>query len=250
MVDALRTFAGANAAAMDRPGSVDLTAGVVTASNIAATSAALLDATDPDTLISFFQKQIGDARASLSTMMTAQDTRTQQIGDLQSSLAVIQKFEDAGITPSDPNWSEFKQAADNIVTTLSALPAGSGSKAAADITNALNAATRQQTVAQNPTAASQAMLTEIGKSPLNTNPIMISYNNPNKLLPAAGMKGQDIKSLEASVKSVTDQMQADSSTQMIRVQQQVDQITQYTNTCSNILKKLADAQNNSIGNLR
>lgn len=254
LLNAPRLSSGATATA----GAPVLEAGNAHAANESAALAMLrasdFDATNPEAVFAFFQTQMKDTRGRLGEMMTAQEQRNARVKTLQSASAKVAAFQEKPITPADPKWNDFVAACNELKSAL--VP---GTKEFDEITKAIELATTGVEQRQGPepfqnaaaaAAANRGVIVDAKGAVVDFSDGTSDAKYTAVWSTAPGASAEVIKGMVNQVKAQTDGLQTESTMTMIRIQSLVDACSQITNLCSNVLKKLSDAQNTAIGNIR
>lgn len=215
--------------------------------------AQVLDVTDPESLFQFFQLQMKDVRSKLGAMMLEQDARTKRCGQLQSLAATLTKYQESGVRPGDEGWAEFAQTAKDAIALLGDSKEGKAIKDMLDKATAPTPFRRETTSLEE----AQAMAAQYGTTyELRESPNASSYSGMPVYVvetldgPGPGVGKNEVQGTLASLKAYTDALQSETSMQMIRVQQGIEQCSQIVNVCSNTLRKLHEMAMAAIGNMR
>lgn len=219
-----------------------------------------LDVTDPESLIAFFSVQMTEAKNHLTSLMQEQDGRTKKTQRIQAAVAKLSQWE--GGSPTDPaKQKEFLAAADDV---LAELPPGSKEaqtihalvdpiRNSVDCSQTFRAADDgpNGTSAMNQANALRALHEPQGASVTETkdaNGQTVYTVNWKEGVPP--LTKDQVATITSTAKSYADGLATQSQMGMIRVQQDVEHMSQLNNFLTNILKKRNDAEENVIANLR
>lgn len=212
---------------------------------IAPTFNPTVDLLDPESMMAFFSLQMSNVRGQLGAAMKQQDARNQLATSIQKAEARLSEFTESGILPGDPRWDDFEAAANEAIAQLGGKDAG-GAKLAADLAQIKGSGTEAKMF--NSEADAKAYLKDHGGT-IGTNGDTIPSAQVWCVTPAVRDPAA-IKGMVGELKAFRDGIQNDNAMNMIRVQQLVENSSQLTNMCSNIMKKISDMAMVSINNMR
>ncbi len=202
-----------------------------------------VDLLDPESMLAFFSQQMSDVRGKLSVAMKEQEGRNQLASDVQHLEAQLGEFAEKGVLPGDPRWDDFVNVTKQAIELLGNSNEG---KALAANLNRL-AGSGKEVKGFDSEAEAKAYQKERGGEITHLPP---PVKKAAWLVVPAERDANAIKSMVSELKSFRDSIQNDNAMSMIRVQQLVENSSQLTNMCSNIMKKLSDMAMASINNLR
>lgn len=214
-----------------------------------------LDLSSSDTVLAFFSAQMSESQDNLNAMMAQQQQRNDTQKAVQNLAAQLTEYEQTGVKPGDKGWDDFVATANELKKYTT-----DGSDASKKINAMLDTATTQGAPTHATLVLDQTAIADAKSHGLKVDGNtggdglfgMIPPNAANVWYPtgAPGITADQMKSLDMQLKSVTDGMTSDTSMQMIRVQQAVEQSSQILNECSNVVKKMSDANDNAIANIK
>jgi hypothetical protein len=202
----------------------------------------MIDLLDPESMMAFFSMQMKNVRGQLSTAMKEQQDRNELATSLQKCEARLSVFTEQGIIPGDPRWDDFEAAANEAISLMGGKDGG-GSKLADDLAKIKGSGLETKVFGTE--ADAKAYVKDHGGA------VTFLPSPHNKFVVApAERDAVAIKGIVGELKAYRDGIQSDNAMNMIRVQQLVENSSQLTNMCSNIMKKLSDMAMVSINNLK
>lgn len=202
-----------------------------------------VDLLDPESMMAFFSMQMSNVRGQLSAAMKEQSDRNALATSLQQCEARLSVFADEGVLPGDPRWDDFERAANDAIAQMGGSEAG-GKKLAADLARIKGSGL--ETKFFETEAEAKAYAKDHGGEAKKIH----MYPHDAFIVAPAERDAAAIKGIVGELKAYRDGIQSDNAMNMIRVQQLVENSSQLTNMCSNIMKKLSDMAMASINNMR
>lgn len=198
-----------------------------------------VDMLDPESMLAFFGQQMSDLRGKLGTAMRDQEIRNKRAERLEGFQARLQLYAESGINPAHPDWEEFKKFAEAV---KSEFPEGSSVYKLVD--RALQVMPPKTT---NETCAN------IARSKGATVKELDGVVGDDRFLVTNEYYGLDkngVQSLTSDIKAASSAIQSDNALNMINIQRLVEQSSQLTQMCSNIMKKLSEMSQTAISNIK
>lgn len=198
-----------------------------------------VDMLDPDSMLAFFSQQMSDTRSKLGTAMRDQEIRNKRAERLENFQARLQMYAESGINPAHPDWEEFKKFAASVKAEF---PEGSSVYNLVD--RALQVMPNKETneTCANIAKAKGAYVVEQPGKPEEQRYLVVGEYY--------GLDKNGVQSLTSDLKAASSAIQSDNALNMINIQRLVEQSSQITQMCSNIMKKLSDMAQTPINNIK
>ena len=212
---------------------------------------------EPDTLIMFFESKIKDCRGTLNRLMAEQDLRSKRGAAIEKFAAALAKYSGRNIGPQEgAEYEKLKQEANDALKELGP-DSDEGKKIQAFLAKASgddpNALSKPFDI-NDKTGIEQYQKNHPGAEVV---PEKLGADGKVATVVLKGGKGvggaydmKDIDALKGEMSAAGQSLRADAQMSMIRVQQQIDIVTQHTNACTNILRKVDEMSMAPIHNLK
>lgn len=208
---------------------------------------------DPESMLTFFEMKMSDARGRLNGLMQDQDAINKRVATLQSFEGAMAGYAETGIKPGDAGWDDFVKSATRARDAVGA-DTDEGKKVQALLDGAAKPTLVEKTFDDYPTALAAAekagttVNVDVGPNPMNKPAPKFVVLVPEGRAP--GLSADQMKSLQGQMKAVSDGLGNDAQIRMIRIQQGVEQCSQILNLASNVMRKLDEMAMAPINNIR
>lgn len=198
----------------------------------------------PENLISFFELKIQACRTNVQKLMSDQDARTKRAGVLDKAAAMLTAY-DKNVGEKDGNYAQFRADLEAAIKELGPdTPEGKKLQAMLDKCTPAVKETFQRPaddakIADWQKAHPNGMTTQPGGS------LTVTCTDGGGAVDVV-----DIKKAKEEFSSTAGTLKSEMQMGMVRMQQAIDQVTQFTNVCSNILRKVDEATMAPIHNMK